>query len=90
MNNMAQLESRPEKKADMEMPEEMKKWLDADAQLREGFARLTPACRREYTEFIATARQDKTRVARMVKIAPMILRGAGLNDLYKTRNNNRG
>ncbi len=33
--------------------------------------------------------KDKTRVARMVKIAPMILRGAGLNDLYKTRNNNR-
>lgn len=80
------VEIKPARKSTPEMPGEMKKWLDTDAELRERFDSLSPTCRREYIEYIATARQDKTRVARMVKIAPMILGGAGLNDKYKKQN----
>ena len=37
----------------------------------------------EFIEYIATAKREATKLSRIEKIVPMILRGEGLNDRYK-------
>lgn len=72
----------PEKKSDA-VPEFMQNALDGDSALNAAFEKLTPGKRREYSEYIAEAKQDKTKLSRLEKIMPMILEGKGLNDKYK-------
>lgn len=77
------MEIKPERNQTFEIPAEMEQWLASDGRLKECFGKLSAARQREYAEYITTARQDKTRVSRMVKIFPLILNGSGLNDKYK-------
>lgn len=65
---------------DLEYPEELIDRLDADPALQEAFEALTPGRRRGYILFISSAKQSATRVARIEKSAPMILKGKGLHD----------
>ncbi len=44
---------------------------------------LTPYKQRDYCEYIAEAKQQKTKESRLEKIIPMISKGQGLNDKYK-------
>ena len=73
---------KPERKAVI-VPELMQQELDAAPALNLAFSMLTHGKQREYCEFIDTAKQEKTKLARMEKIRPMILEGKGLNDKYK-------
>ncbi len=57
--------------------------LKRDKKLGAAFKALTPGKQREYAEHIAAAKQEKTRIARMEKAIPLILKGVGLNDKYK-------
>lgn len=57
--------------------------LLADLELKKHFEKLTPGKQREYLEYIDTAKREETKLARMEKIKPMVLSGAGLNDKYK-------
>ncbi|MEZ5171473.1 MAG: YdeI/OmpD-associated family protein [Acidimicrobiia bacterium] len=61
-------------------PDELQHRLDEDPAFRDAFESLTPGRRREYTMYISSAKQSKTRKARVDKYAPRILRGEGMRD----------
>jgi uncharacterized protein YdeI (YjbR/CyaY-like superfamily) len=44
---------------------------------------LSPGKQRDYCEHIELAKQEKTKLARIEKIKPMLLKGIGLYDKYK-------
>jgi len=73
----------PKKKASIKMPVELEAALKNDTQLKLKFEALTPYKQKEYKEHIGSAKQEKTRTARLEKCTPMILDGKGLNDKYK-------
>ena len=65
------------------IPEELKEALDKDKNLNEKFEALSLSNRRDYAEYIATAKQEATKIRRLEKIIPMINQGQGLNDKYR-------
>ena len=62
------------------IPEELQSALDNNAVLRAAFGRLSPGRRKSYIFHISSARQAKTRSARVEKCLPMILSGRGFNE----------
>ena len=46
---------------------------------------LTPSKRREYIEYITTAKRDNTKLVRIEKIIPLIEQGVGINDVYRKK-----
>jgi uncharacterized protein YdeI (YjbR/CyaY-like superfamily) len=65
---------------DFEMAAEFLTRLDDDPELAEAFHALTPGRQKGYLLHFAGAKQSVTRVARVEKHAPRILRGLGLDD----------
>jgi len=57
--------------------------LQKDATFAEAFDVFSPFKQKEFLEYIATAKQEKTKITRMEKIKPMILQNIGLNDKYR-------
>ncbi|WP_136666743.1 YdeI family protein [Flavobacterium sp. H122] len=47
------------------------------------FENFTLTKKKEFVEYIDTAKQEKTKLARLEKIKPMIVEGIGLNDKYR-------
>ncbi|MBA6154319.1 YdeI/OmpD-associated family protein [Gelidibacter maritimus] len=47
------------------------------------FRQLTLGRQREYVEYIETAKRQTTKISRLDKIKPMILKGIGLHDEYR-------
>lgn len=78
----AGLAIKPEKKP-LIIPERLQAELDASPELSEAFAKFSPYKQKEFAEQIATAKQEKTVLARLEKIKPLILEGRGLNDKYR-------
>ncbi len=76
-------EIKPEKSKDVEVPLELKNALQSNDHLKESLEGLTPFKRKEYIEYITTAKRETTRLSRLEKIIPMILDGVGLNDKYR-------
>ncbi|MEQ9186629.1 MAG: YdeI/OmpD-associated family protein [Cryomorphaceae bacterium] len=66
--------------SDHAVPEELAEVLNENPVLRAAFDALTPGRRRGYLLHIAQAKQSSTRVARIEKCIPNILRGKGLQD----------
>ncbi|MDC7684834.1 YdeI/OmpD-associated family protein [Asticcacaulis sp. BYS171W] len=62
------------------MPDEFRARLDADAGLKDAFEALTPGRQRAYLLHFSSAKQAKTREARIDKAVPQILDGKGLDD----------
>lgn len=75
-------EIKPEPKK-FPMPDELAAAMKDNTNLRLAFEALKPGKQKEYLEHIGTAKQEKTRLSRLEKCIPMILRGEGLNDRYK-------
>ncbi|NQZ77868.1 MAG: YdeI/OmpD-associated family protein [Ekhidna sp.] len=71
------------KKKPLMVPNELKEALASDTTLSEIFDRMSLSKRREYSEYIRTAKKDETKQKRLKKIIPMILSGIGLNDKYR-------
>jgi len=65
------------------IPDELLEALEHNPSLKDAFNELSLSKRREYAEYIATAKQDKTKLSRLEKISPMIQNGQGLNDKYR-------
>ncbi|WP_411890474.1 YdeI/OmpD-associated family protein [Yoonia sp. SDW83-1] len=63
-----------------EMPAELADGLDADPQLAEAFAALTPGRQRGYFLHITSAKQSTTRNARIEKCRDRIFAGKGFNE----------
>ncbi|MEM7106158.1 MAG: YdeI/OmpD-associated family protein [Bacteroidota bacterium] len=76
-------EIKPAKNKPLIVPVELTNRFSNDASLRESFDSLTLTKKREYAEYIASAKREETKLRRLDKIIPMILEGVGLNDKYK-------
>ncbi|MDP4200303.1 MAG: YdeI family protein [Bacteroidota bacterium] len=62
------------------VPEEFQSRLDASPNLKTAFEALTPGRERGYLYYFSTAKQSKTREARVEKYIPKILKGKGFDD----------
>lgn len=58
-------------------------FLNDNTELKLNFESLTPYKQREYLEYIESAKQEKTKIARLEKIRPLLAEGKGLNDKYR-------
>jgi uncharacterized protein YdeI (YjbR/CyaY-like superfamily) len=61
-------------------PEEWINQLEEVPSLQDAFEALTPGRQRAYLLYFSAPKQSKTRVARIEKCTPRILKGMGLND----------
>ncbi|HXU27679.1 MAG TPA: YdeI/OmpD-associated family protein [Bacteroidia bacterium] len=68
------------KTTEFTMPNEFKTKLAKDATLKTAFKALTPGRQRGYLLYFSSAKQAKTREARIEKYIPQILKGKGLDD----------
>jgi uncharacterized protein YdeI (YjbR/CyaY-like superfamily) len=66
--------------AEFAMPEESKKKLEELPALENAFYALTPGRQRGYLLHFTTAKQSKTRAARVQRCMARILDGKGLDD----------
>jgi uncharacterized protein YdeI (YjbR/CyaY-like superfamily) len=65
------------------IPELLQQHLDNDSNLKQAFEAFSPYKQREFCEYMAEAKQDKTKQARLEKILPMMQENCGLNDGYR-------
>lgn len=65
------------------IPTELQQALAENTSLRDAFEALNLTKKREYAEYIETAKREATKQSRLEKIIPMIADGMGLNDKYK-------
>ena len=68
------------KTSDFKIPEEFQVKLDEIPALKAAFDALTPGRQRGYILYFSAAKQSKTRMSRVEKCMPQILKGKGLND----------
>ena len=66
--------------SDLPVPAELRDRMDEDPDLRAAFEALTPGRQRGYLFYFSSAKQSKTRDARIEKCLPKILLGKGLED----------
>jgi uncharacterized protein YdeI (YjbR/CyaY-like superfamily) len=81
-NEKAGLSIKPEKKEAMKC-DFFSEALKKDKALNSAFDKFTLGKQKEFWEFMATAKQEKTKITRLEKIKPMITEGMGLNDKYR-------
>ncbi len=81
-NQKKGLEIKPQKKP-LVIPSELATVLKENAQLAGLFDSLTLTKKREFSEYVGTAKRAETRQKRLEKIIPMILNNIGLNDKYR-------
>ena len=65
------------------VPVELAEQIKKSKKLASAFDALSPYKKKEYCEYISTAKREQTKLNRLEKIKPMILEGKGLNDKYK-------
>jgi len=65
----------------LEMPDLLKSALEKKG--KKAFSALSNSKQNEYKEYILTAKREATKLSRLEKIIPMIVKGIGLNDIYK-------
>jgi len=68
------------KTAEFKMPEEFRSTLNKNSALKTAFEALTPGRQRGYLLYFSSAKQSKTREARIEKYTRQILKGKGLED----------
>lgn len=76
----AGLKMELKKTTEFTMPDEFKTRLDKDKNLKKAFEALTPGRQRGYLLHFSSAKQAKTREARVEKYIPHILDGKGIDD----------
>ena len=76
-------EIKPDRSKPVVVPAILKKALTQNKKANTAFKALTKGKQREYTDYIAEAKQEKTKLNRIEKILPMIESGIGLNDKYR-------
>ena len=81
-NEKAGLSIKPEKNEAMKC-DFFEKELASNSELNQAFQKFTPFKQKEFWEYMATAKQEKTKHSRLEKIKPMIIENIGLNDKYR-------
>jgi uncharacterized protein YdeI (YjbR/CyaY-like superfamily) len=69
--------------SEFSFPDELKQKFGEEPELEKAFHALTPGRQRGYLLHFAQPKQSSTRVSRIEKCTPQILRGEGLHDGYK-------
>ena len=67
------------------IPEELEQILQNDPDLQSAFYQLTPGRQRGYIIYFSQPKQSQTRISRIEKCIPKILRGEGMHDAYRAR-----
>ncbi|MFT3796652.1 YdeI/OmpD-associated family protein [Flavobacterium sp.] len=67
---------------DFTVTAEFQQKLNDNPNLKKAFEALTPGRQRNYLLYFSSAKQAKTRMARIEKCLPQILDGKGLNDTH--------
>ena len=67
----------------VQIPTEMVAHFKTISGLQSAFNKLSLSKQKEYSEYISTAKQEKTKLFRIEKITGMIFEGVGLHDKYK-------
>jgi len=70
----------PKEPTEVELPGELVEALDADPELAEAFAALTPGRQKSYAILLSSAKTSATRVARIEKARGKILAGKGATE----------
>lgn len=68
------------KTREFDVPEEFQQQLDQNVALEKAFRALTPGRQKAYLLYFGSAKQAKTREARIEKYMPLILEGKGIDD----------
>ena len=76
----AGLKVKFKKATEFTVPEEFQNKLDRLPALKKAFYALTPGRQRGYLLYFSSAKQSKTRAARVEKYMPQILEGKGIDD----------
>jgi uncharacterized protein YdeI (YjbR/CyaY-like superfamily) len=76
----AGLKVKLKKITEFHIPQELQEKLDQLPDFKSAFERLTPGRRRGYLLYVSSAKQPKTREARVAKYLQHILAGKGLDD----------
>lgn len=76
----AGLQVKMKEVSEYSVPEEFQKVLNKKPALKKAFEALTPGRQRGYLLYFSSAKQSKTREARVAKYLPKILEGKGLED----------
>jgi uncharacterized protein YdeI (YjbR/CyaY-like superfamily) len=76
----AGLKVKLKKVEEYNVPEEFQKRLNKSKALKTAFEKLTPGRQRGYLLHFSSARQSKTREARVEKYIPKIMEGKGMED----------
>jgi hypothetical protein len=74
------------RRPELPMPKEFAAALKHERKAQAFFATLPPSCRREYIEWISTAKKAETRARRLAEALTMLSAGRRHNDQYRTRN----
>lgn len=74
---------RPKIKKAMEIPPLLMAVLQEYPKLKSNFESLTPYKQREYCDYIAEAKLEKTKTNRLEKVLPLLQEGCGLHDRYR-------
>jgi uncharacterized protein YdeI (YjbR/CyaY-like superfamily) len=70
----------PRAAGDLDLPEELIEALDADPEMAEAYAGLTPGRQRSYVIALSSAKASATRMARIVRFRGRILAGKGATE----------
>ena len=73
----------PKEKKETIIPELLQNEMDKNQELLSKFNAFSPYKQREFIEHLTSAKQEKTQLARLEKIIPLIVEGKGLNDKYR-------
>lgn len=76
-------ERKPDRSKPVLIPDVLTKTFSEDKELEICFKQFTPGKRREFADYVSSAKQLETRKARVQKIIPLILNNIGLNDKYR-------
>lgn len=74
---------KPEKNKELLIPVQLTDAFKENSALKTAFESLTPGKQREYAGYLTEAKREETKLKRLQKISPMILKGEGLHDKYK-------
>ncbi|HSI69987.1 MAG TPA: DUF1801 domain-containing protein [Gillisia sp.] len=80
MDNETPPKTKPKK---LILTKEFKELFEIQPDLEKDFVALSPGKQKEYVSYIAEAKRESTRKARLEKILPLLKERKGLNDKYK-------
>ena len=83
LNQKQGKEIKPERKKPLEISKELNAIFKKDKKVKECFYSLSIPKQRDYCNYILEAKRETTKISRLEKIVPMILKRIGLNDKYK-------